>query len=449
MSIHRSLFVYCLLTLCLLSACKREVDVDIIADFDYKLVDSNYSVPATIEFTNKSKGALFYHWSFSEGDIKESKTKDPGYLIVSKPGTVKVRLEVWNDYARAEKIIEIPLDTFPVADFVAAPVTNEHVPVEYNFQFTGQGATSYQWIFENANPSSSNQRNPQHILFNQPGTFSVTLIISNDRNRTDTVRKSVLVKAALVADFDILTSFDDDDLEVPVKAQLLNKTLNATQHHWACDGAIISQAADSLPLIQFNNPGTYTVVYTATNQKQTEVVRKTIQVKANSRLREFKNVHLGINTAHKETGSFFSTYLRKVIVKDSVNATNGPMIDLCFFGLNKDFSFNKFVSPVDVQQWTFTAIPGATATTLINNQEKCNCAINLSPADFDLISNGNYFDNFSIPQIAEGALEFARTAPRIVLFRNAAGKKGAIKLKEFVDQGEDSYIICDIKVQKD
>lgn len=430
--------------------CRPEVIIPIIADFDLIVVDSNYSVPVKIDLINKSKGALFYKWSFSDGDSKGSELRNPATLLVSKPGLVTIKLEVWNDYEKTEKVAQIEVDSVTIADFEANPQINNFAPVNWDFKFTGQGTSAFKWLFEGGSPDFSYESNPENIRYTIPGSYRVVLIATNARGKTDTVQKTILVQPPLEASFEIIPSFEDDDLEVPVKAQLANKTYNATQHNWTCDGAVINQAADSLPWIQFNNPGTYTIVYTATNQKQTQVVRKTIQVKPNSRLREFKNIHLGINTAHKETGSFFSTYLRKVILKDSVNAMNGPMIDLCFFGLNKDFSFNKFVSPVDVQNWTFSAIPGATATTLINNQEKCNCSVSLTASEFDLISNGNYFDNFSIPQITEGTLEFDRSStPRIILFRNAAGKKGAIKLKEFVDMGEDSYIICDIKVQKD
>ncbi len=450
MSIRLRILLCWLLISYLLSSCRPEVTIAVIADFDYELIDSNYSVPVTIGFTNKSKGALFYHWTFSEGDRKESKSRNPGYLLVDKPGLIKVKLEVWNDYERSEKTIEIKLDTLPVADFSAVPIVNEFAPAEYNFQFTGQGATNYKWLFENGSPAVSTERNPSQIKFIQQGTFKITLIISNDRNRADTILKTVLVKPEMIADFTIVPSFEDDDYEVPFNALLQNQTLNATQFSWTCDGAVMNKPQDSLPLLQITNPGIYTVVYTASNQKQTQVIRKTIQVNPNSRLRSFQNIHLGINTAHKETGSFFSTYLRKIVRKDSVNTLNGPFIDICYFGLNRSFSYNKFISPVDVQTWTFNAIPGATVTTFVNNQEKCNCTSGLNPLEFDQISNGSYFDNILVPAVAEGTMEFDQTVlPRIILFKNAAGKKGAIKIKEFVDNGDASYIICDIKVQKD
>jgi hypothetical protein len=38
--------------------------------------------------------------------------------------------------------------------------------------------------------------------------------------------------------------------------------------------------------------------------------------------------------------------------------------------------------------------------------------------------------------------------PRIVLFQSPDGRKGAIRIDQFVANGKDSYIVCDIKVQK-
>jgi hypothetical protein len=38
--------------------------------------------------------------------------------------------------------------------------------------------------------------------------------------------------------------------------------------------------------------------------------------------------------------------------------------------------------------------------------------------------------------------------PRVVLFETGDGRKGAIKVKSFVADGSQSYILLDIKVQK-
>ena len=47
-----------------------------------------------------------------------------------------------------------------------------------------------------------------------------------------------------------------------------------------------------------------------------------------------------------------------------------------------------------------------------------------------------------------GAQEFGFTYPRIILFKTQDGRKGALKIKDMVKNGTSSYILCDIKVQK-
>jgi PKD repeat protein len=442
-----------LVTVCtgvLIFGCRTEVDIPLQLDFSYTVADSNYNVPATINFANKTSGALFYKWTFPNGSPAVSSEKNPGYIVFDQPGTITVKLEAWNDFERQEKTIVIVLDTTPVAGFEAVPRINHFSPVEWDFNFTGKGATKYSWTFEQGSVTSSTERNPRQVSYTIPGTYRVRLHIANDRGKTDTISKLITVWPSLTASFDITPSFEDDDLEAPLTARLDNHTISASMHQWQAQGGVLSSATDSAPTVTFNQPGDYTIHYTAGNGKQTEQVTRTITVKPNTGLRYFKDVRLGINTAHTSIGSFFSTYLRKVLVKDSVNAANGPYIDLCFFGLSQSFSFNRFLSPTDVQDLTFAAIPGATYTAIINKQESCNCGVSLTPEEFDTITAGSFFNNLSIVATQAGSTEFNNTTvPRVVLFKNAAGKKGAVKIKQFVQQGDVSYIICDIKVQKD
>jgi PKD repeat protein len=51
---------------------------------------------------------------------------------------------------------------------------------------------SWQWSFPGAIPNSSTQQNPLNICYTQPGTYPVTLIVSNSAG-TDTLRVSPLI----------------------------------------------------------------------------------------------------------------------------------------------------------------------------------------------------------------------------------------------------------------
>lgn len=132
-----------------------------------------------------------------------------------------------------------------------------------------------------------------------------------------------------------------------------------------------------------------------------------------------------------------------------ISAQSGQYIDVCFFGLSSSFSYNKFISPDSVDTYTFQAIPNASSSVFVNRQENCLCN-GISETAFDNITNGSAFNSVSILQSAVAAASFGQELmPRIILFKNAWGKKGAIKVKQFVNAGLASYIVCDIKVQKD
>lgn len=435
--------------LCCAACGKKEVDVKLQVDFAYAVQDSNYNAPVQVNLYNRCEGAQFYKWTFVNGTPSESNYKDPGFVIFDKPGPITIKLEAWNDYERKEKIIQLLLDTVPASRFTATARINNISPVDWDFDFTGEGATRYEWSFEGGSPSTSAERNPRQIHYDIPGQYRVRLKIFNDRGRTDTTSKLVTVFPPLNTSFDIEPSFEDDDYEAPLTARLANHTIGSTQHNWQCTGAVFSNASDSIPTVTFSSPGDYTVTYTASNGKQTQIITRTIHVLPNSGLRTFQNIKLGINSAHTGTGSFFSTYLRKVFRKDSVNSSNGPRIDICFFGLSESFNFNKFISPAEAQLWTFPVIPGATSTVFINKQESCGCSTVLSAASFDAITNGTAFDGIPVTASGNTNDDFTNTlVPRIVVFRNSSGMKGAIKIKQYVVNGDDSYIICDIKVQK-
>ena len=231
---------------------------------------------------------------------------------------------------------------------------------------------------------------------------------------------------------------------------LQNNTISATQHKWQAPGGTLSNSTDSVPTVTYSLPGTYTVTYKAGNGKDSATVTKNITVLPNTGLRTFANVKLGINTAQSTLGVYFSTILRKVLLKGDVNASNGNKIDIAFYGLSESFNYNLFISPDSAQVWAFDAIPGGTATKLINSQELCGCGVNFTVANFDNVTTGTAFSSVPINVTTAGNTFFSNAlVPRVVLFQNAIGKKGAVKIKQYVSAGQQSYIICDIKVQKD
>jgi hypothetical protein len=442
--------VLLILVMTIATACRKEISTDINVDFTWRIADSDYSVPVKIVFTNTTTGANLFKWTMEGGLPDSYDKKDPGTVTFTKAGAIKIKLEAWNDEQRKEKEIIIQLDSIVHADFNLVADTNNFGPTSFSVVNKSSGVTKYNWTFENGSPATGTGSNPGNIRYTNPGTYKVHLETSNDRGEKDTISRFITVKPVLSADFDIEPSFDDDDFEVPLMATLHNKTISATQHNWSATGGSITNGSDSVTTIYLTNPGSYTVTYKAGNGKQSETINKTITVKPNTGLRTFTNIKLGINTAHETIGSFFSTRLRRVFKKDEVSSENGDKIDLIYFGLSESFSYNQFIRPDSAQNWTFAAIPNASVTKIINSQEICNCGVSFTETDFNSVTNGTAFNNISVTASEAGRTPFASgITPRIILFENAAGKKGAIRIKQFVQDGQRSYILCDIKVQKD
>jgi PKD repeat protein len=426
------------------------VDPTVTADFTYKVVDNDFSIPVRIAFANTSSGAQNFKWTFPGGSLETYDKKEPGTITFSTPGKVTVKLEAWNNDLRSEKEIIIQLDSLVDADFDIKPVINNFGPTEFLVTNNSLGVTKFNWLFENGTPATSSEKNPK-VNFTNAGNYRIKLEVQNERGEKDTVTKTVTVLPALsLPAFDIEPSFDDDDYEAPFTATLKNHTMGATVHNWSSGGGVVNSPADSIPTVTYNLPGTYNIKYVATNGKQKDSLIKTVVIKPNSGLRTITNVKLGINTAHSTIGSFFSTRLRRVFKKDEINADNGKSIDLVYFGISESFSFNLFVSPDSAATLTFDAIPNATATKIINKQESCGCGTSFSITQFDNAINGSALQALTINVIPAGSSNFNNTVvPRIILFENAAGKKGAVKIKQYVSSGQQSYILCDIKVQKD
>ena len=427
-------------------SCAREEGIPVTADFSIKIVNEDYSVPVKIEITNKSTGAETYEWSFEGANVTSSTEKTPKNIVYTEAGTYTIKLKASNkDGNEDEKTIEIKVDAAMKVDFEWQMQGTDISPVTLQMVDKSLGATQYLWEFDGGNPTTSNAQNPS-VVFTSAGDHTIKLTISNGKE-TYSTQKTVNVKPAMTIDFNWSVDPIDNDYEAPVLLHLNNLSTNAVSYEWNIVGANPSLTAATSPDINFSSAGTYTIVLKATNDKETKILQKQVTIQPNTNLLSFSDVKLGISSAHSTIGCFFSSYLGKVIKQGEVNSTNGSKIDFGFFGLNSSFSYNQFVSPDEVQNTAFSAIPNATHTKVINSQELVGTQ--LSSSGFNAINSGSDFNSISINETNAGKTPFnSSVVPRVILFKTEDGRKGAIKIKDFVANGTSSYILVDIKVQK-
>jgi PKD repeat protein len=442
---HRISLLLLFLSLVAVS-CYQEQEIPVVIDFEYAITEGSYTVPVELVLSNTTAGADFYSWTMEGATPSTSNKKQPGAITYSQAGTYIIKLEAWNDTQRSSKEITLQLDSAVTLNFSADILVNDFAPATVQITNNTRGASSYEWTFEGGTPETSTLADPPTILFSNPGEYTITLKISNGRELY-TSTKTITVKEALDADFEIIPSFQDEDYEAPFTASLLNKTISGLRYTWSSTGGKIANPSAENAEIYFAAPGDYTVMLSAENDKETQFIEQTIQVKPNTNLYRMEDVKLGVSAAHTTIGCFYSTSLRRVFTKEEVNSDNGQLIDLVFYGINSSFSYCRFVSPDSAAKFTFPSIPQATHTDFVNVLEAS--PISFTPAEFDAMVDDTPLASLDIEANDSGTSFFSSSVtPRIVMFETADGRIGAIKIKNFVSEGTQSYILVDIKVQK-
>jgi PKD repeat protein len=427
-----------------LYSCYQEQEVTVVIDFNYTVAENSYTVPVVLSLTNSTSGADFYNWTFEGATPATSDKKQPGPLTYAQAGTYKIKLEAWNDFERSEHEITVVLDSAVTIGFDAAVLINDFVPATVELTNLTDGASSYSWTFEGGNPATSDQANPGSVQFTEAGDHVITLTVSNGREFF-TSSRTITLRESLLTDFQIEPSFEDEDYEAPLTASLTNHTRSGLRYTWASTGGAIADNTAENGSIYFANPGDYTVTLTAENDKDVMAIERTIHVKPNTNLYTMTDIKLGVSAAHASIGSFYSTKLRRVLTKDEVSTDNGSLVDVVFYGVNSTFSYCRFMSPAAANQ--FPSIPNAIQVKVVNTLE--SGLLTFTPEQFDAMTNDAPLQALNIAAHDTGTASFTGdVAPRIVLFQTADGRKGAIKIKSFVADGTQSYIIADVKVQK-
>lgn len=213
---------------------------------------------ATVNITNTSSPGNWDHaWTF--GDAASAAVEQPGAHTYATWGDYTIRLVVSNafcsDTATQVVVIVPPL---PTAGFLGQG--EGCAPLTVSFTNTSWQAFTYQWNFGDGGTSTAD--NPTYV-FNQPGTYSVTLTATGINGNTSTLVKvdSVVVHPRATAFFVLQPA------EVVVPSQpvfVYNLSTNATSFAWDFGDGTTSTAF--APVHYYSAPGSYDVTLVANNQ---------------------------------------------------------------------------------------------------------------------------------------------------------------------------------------
>jgi PKD repeat protein len=149
----------------------------------------------------------------------------------------------------------------PVTDFFADQ-TDVAQSTTVNFtDISTNSPTSWAWEFEGGTPQTDNSQNPS-ITYNTPGTYKVTLTITNE-NGSDTKTKDnyITVNALPNADFDGCGAYETND-----EISFTNNSTNADSYEWTFNGGNPSSSTDENPSVSYGEAGNYSVRLIAISQ---------------------------------------------------------------------------------------------------------------------------------------------------------------------------------------
>jgi PKD repeat protein len=437
---------FCMLLLFALSSCYKETELPVVIAFDIEVEDDNYTMPVRITPENRTTGANFYRWTFEGGSPASSTQKQPGTITYSQAGTYRILLEAWNDGSSKEE--EFIFTVYPNlrVDFEIEIPINNFAPVALQLTNTGSEAAGYEWHFEGAETTASTDREPQNIVYRNPGTHTITLTAFNGFERFS-ISKTIEVLPALVVDFEMIPSFESEDYETPFTANLLNKSISGITYLWTSSGGTISNNTSEHAELHITEAGTYTISLQVNNDKEIKTMTQELVIRPNSNLRQVNDIKFGVKQAENTIGCFFSMAKRRIFLSNEVRSADEPFINLVFYSTDITLQFCKFISPTVATIFDFYPMPLATATYFVNTQ--IDTKIDFTATDFNNMQNDLPLRNLDIKGNANDVWFSTVDLPYIILFETADGRKGAIKIKEAIRNGEESYILTDIKYQKE
>ncbi|MCP3929052.1 MAG: PKD domain-containing protein [Bacteroidetes bacterium] len=213
---------------------------------------SFYVQGALVEFTNTTPEADNYFWDFGDGNT--SNAENPIYLY-DEDGVYQVELTALNECGLVSLIQEVTIITAPLADFNAAETIGCAPFTVSFFDASSSNATEWFWTFEGGTPSTSTNSDPI-IIYDTPGTYSVTLEVSNAQGANTITQNSYIT----VED---VPSVSFEHFENDFTVTFINNSTNADNYLWNFgDG---NTSTDESPDHIYQADGSYQVTLTAFN----------------------------------------------------------------------------------------------------------------------------------------------------------------------------------------
>ncbi len=293
-----------------------ELVVPPVPDFYASITE--ISETESVVFTNQTTdNADNLIWTFEGGTPSSANGPGPHTVVYNTEGSYDVTLAADNiagiNVELKESYITVNPQNLPPVSFFTA--NNTSIVAGNAILFSSNSTnepTAYQWSFPGGDPISANTEGPHTVVYNTPGTFDVTLIVTNSSGSDINMKTAfVTVEAPVLAPICDFTS-NQTMIEPLQSVQFSDLSINDPDSwRWTFPGGLPNEAEGEGPhTVFYENPGTYPVLLKVTNSagEDEEVKEGYITVEDISGLNEinFEQFTLGPNPSNGNLNLRFS-----------------------------------------------------------------------------------------------------------------------------------------------
>ena len=224
-------------------------------DFTSQVNCFNISFNAT---SDNATSLVEWEWNFGDGSY--SNQHDSAQHTYFQPGTYQITLTVYDSLPCMGIVCVQSVSHYiyiyppPIADFSATNVL-VGTPTVFTDLSSAPQSSIVSWLWDFGDGNSSTSQSPVYT-YGQYGIYNVTLTIVNSFGCSDSITQTVIVYAAVIANFDSATICTQTPLTFNNTSQILLPGITVTWHWDFGDG---NTSSDSLPTHTYNLPGIYNV----------------------------------------------------------------------------------------------------------------------------------------------------------------------------------------------
>jgi len=210
-----------------------------------------------INYAGNATANATYNWNFSGATIVSGSGQGPYKVDWTAPALYSLSLNVSEQGCYSDTSYKsVTVLPSPIIS-MSSDITQGCNPIKVNFTDHTTDAAQWNWTFAGGNPGTSSNQNPLNIMYNNPGTFNVTLHIVNTYGceNTKTFTNYITSFPQPVADF----TFSPNVSMIAVPVNFNSSSSSAFVTTWNWDFGDTGTSTEQNPAHPYTQLGNYTV----------------------------------------------------------------------------------------------------------------------------------------------------------------------------------------------